>query len=164
MQGQSVSAVNGARGLHGAASTARRAGRARYRSVCRSYTGVTLTTLTGPQRTSSVAVSGERLVSFFAFRASHRACCAGLRRFVRPRRVPVASSSRKLTLNLGSKLGVYIDTPPLYPNPIPHPVQWRFFLRQTLLAAAAAAGEHESAFHLRQVCRVHGRGCLKPTQ
>ena len=38
-------------------------GRARYRSVCRSYTGVTLTTLTGPQRTSSVAVSGERLVS-----------------------------------------------------------------------------------------------------
>ena len=92
------------------------------------------------------------------------ACCAGLRRFVRPRRVPVASSSRKLTLNLGSKLGVYIDTPPLYPNPIPHPVQWRFFLRQTLLAAAAAAGEHESAFHLRQVCGVHGRGCLKPTQ
>ena len=58
-------------------------------------------------------------------------------------RVPVASSSRKLTLNLGSKLGVYIDTPPLYPNPIPHPVQWRFFLRQTLLAAAAAAGERE---------------------
>ena len=63
---QSVSAVNGARGLDGVASTARCAGRARYRSVCRSYTGVTLTTLTGPQRTSSVAVSGERLVSFFA--------------------------------------------------------------------------------------------------
>ena len=70
---QSVSAVNGARGLDGVASTARCAGRARYRSVCRSYTGVTLTTLTGPQRTSSVAVSGERLVSFFTFRAAHRA-------------------------------------------------------------------------------------------
>ena len=52
---QSVSAVNGARGLDGAASTARCAGRARYRSVCRSYTGVTLTTLTGPRRSTSVA-------------------------------------------------------------------------------------------------------------
>ena len=52
---QSVSAVNGARGLDGVASTARCAGRARYRSVCRSYTGVTLTTLTGPRRSTSVA-------------------------------------------------------------------------------------------------------------
>ena len=41
--------------------------------VGQSYTGVTLTTLTGPQRTLSVAVSGERLVSFFTFRAAHRA-------------------------------------------------------------------------------------------
>ena len=60
---QSVSAVNGARGLDGVASTARCAGRARYRSVCRSYTGVTLTTLTGPRRSTSVA-NGYWLTDF----------------------------------------------------------------------------------------------------
>ena len=62
---------DGARGLDGVASTARCAGRARYRSVCRSYTGVTLTTLTGPRRSTSVRNGYRWLVSFFTRSGLH---------------------------------------------------------------------------------------------